>query len=612
MWIRSRTFASEGRISHEAFCLIGGNPVGTWGLDAQQARNQAGRPIIPYSHIRGVLRHAAAAAGKDALFGVRGLFFGAIRKAETEDERKQEERNNEEDSKRARLILSDLVADFDGKSTRTTRVAIEDDSGRAKEGHLLVAELVAPAGRQVSFTGDALLWSETRDNADDEVKSLQAAAQAVFALGRFKTVGWGEVASIELSLGGEQLMQSTPAGTDKPFLLSFTLDRPFLVDAEEKDSNTLTGRPIIPGAAIKGALAEHMRRRGLDPDGNDFGHLLSHMTVGHAVPMLDGKPVVGQEAEDFVAWDGEMRVARWPDFRMPDPACLRDLPFFPTDWKADKPEQATRQMRDAFPGCDTEVRTRVRINPERQAAEEGALFTQTLVCPTKDGRPVTWQARITPPEMKGTEPAQVARIMAALFDGPATLGKTNARLTGMSVVPLSVPAAPKSASGKFRVELVTPALMIRASHLQTTGSPESSSLLDLPFAGAFAKYVDVASGGTLRIAADVNPAMTPVLGPTPGLFVSTVFRGGFDARAHPFFGADIVEPFVLTDAGSVLYLEAAGAGDPGAVLARWASQGLPAMEWSAAEAVPVPADRWGDCPFLPQNGYGEVKIEGMP
>ena len=252
-----------------------------------------------------------------------------MRKAETEAGKKEEERNNEEDSKRARLILPNLVVDFDGKSSRTTRVAIEDDSGRAKEGHLLVAELVAPAGRQVGFTGDALLWSETRDSAEDEVKSLQAAAQAVFALGRFKTVGWGEVASIQLSLGGEQLMQSAPAGTDKPFLLSFTLDRPFLVDAEEKDSNTLTGRPIIPGAAIKGTLAEHMRRRGLDPDGNDFGHLLSHMIVGHAVPMLDGKPAVAQlvaiNFTDVVvhgAWAGKAALELIPHVNAP----LGDLP----------------------------------------------------------------------------------------------------------------------------------------------------------------------------------------------------------------------------------------------------------------------------------------------
>jgi hypothetical protein len=204
----------------------------------------------------------------------------------------------------------------------------------------------------------------------------------------------------------------------------------------------------------------------------------------------------------------------------------------------------------------------------------------------------------------------VGTILGRLKEGPCSLGKTNARLTDVTFAPM--PTAPPLRQGlrQVRITLVTQALMIRASHLRIPADgPPANGLLDLDFDRAFEMWWRKASAGSLTVANAVGHPETQNLLPSGGLFVRTSFRGGYEARAHRFFGKTTVEPFVLTDAGSVFYLDVLDETRATPLIDGWLRCGLPVLEWSATGLAPVRADRWDVCPFLPQNGYGEIGAE---
>ena len=577
--------------------LIGGNDNRAWNLDAAQIRDQDGHPIIPHSHLRGMLRHAAR-----GLAGLAGLF------PITEDGLPDTDDRSE---KSARLILSDLVADgLTDNAGDVTRVSIDSDTGTAKDGHLLVAELVAPVGLPVLFVGHALLWANDDRQALAEVAALNKAARLIAAMGRYKTVGWGEVQGITLAPPVEEKPKALQGGPIGAFDLTFGLDRAVLVDPEIKDSNTVAGRSVIPGAAIKGALAEHLRRRGHDPAQGALSRVLAGMVIGHSVPGQKGpqqkwQPLVAVAPADIVyrtVVKGEKAATlhkRWSETGKDEIHDFSTMWVFETDLKGENPL--------AYDRCDRTIRTRVKIDEDRQAAADGKLFTQTLVCPKLAGQPVVWRARIVPPEPSKPLTPEYARawgiILNALFEGPATLGKSNARMTDLGHQTPDPAPAVTVADREVRITLRTAALMIRQCHLSTEGAGPA-----LTYDAAIAEYWRVATAGTWTLRQDDHLG----LGPRHDMFVRTSFRGGFTARAHPFFGAVMVEPFVLTDPGSVFCLVRTDTPGGETKLMELEQTGLPAMEWTATGAVPVPESRWEECPFLPQNGYGAFSVEVLP
>jgi hypothetical protein len=283
-------YAISISVTLEAPFLIAGNDNSEWGRDIAQIRNQDGDPIIPDTHLRGVLSHAAD--GDTAL----ARYLDNPRKSEEQLEAENWTLNG----RNRRLIFCDLVAQGHRVSTgRSTRTRIDDETGTAKDGTLMVAELVAPPGELVAFSGTALLWADHQAAAAQVVKDLRAIKGQVEAIGRFKTVGWGRL--VDMTFGDPKGIPSTgttpvPLGA---FDLTFQLDRPVLVDARRMDSNTMESAAIIPGNAIKGALSGHLERLGHDPRTGDLKRHLEEMVVGQARPVWDKYPLVGRAPSDL-------------------------------------------------------------------------------------------------------------------------------------------------------------------------------------------------------------------------------------------------------------------------------------------------------------------------
>jgi hypothetical protein len=91
------------------------------------------------------------------------------------------------------------------------------------------------------------------------------------------------------------------------------------------------------------------------------------------------------------------------------------------------------------------------------------------------------------------------------------------------------------------------------------------------------------------------------------------FAGGY--RYHRYLGAaerrsapNRYRPFYLTGAGSVFKLEVTDANRAWQILDQWTQQGLDLPAWAVTEYGRSGFALWQTCPYLPENGYGEIAV----
>jgi hypothetical protein len=96
-------------------------------------------------------------------------------------------------------------------------------------------------------------------------------------------------------------------------------------------------------------------------------------------------------------------------------------------------------------------------------------------------------------------------------------------------------------------------------------------------------------------------------------FAHQDFEGGY--RYHRYLGSaekaskpNGYRPYYLTKAGSVFKLKVLDPQAAALQLAGWRARGLPLPAWAQAEYGASAGDRWRKCPFVPENGYGEIAV----
>lgn len=270
----------EGQIALKikAPFLFPGVDAGAFGYDRVAMRDLDGNLIVPMDQVRGLLRHGLVDIGRfdivDALFG-RESGANAVTPADSYL------------PDRSALFLSDLVAEqipMDKVATAPMhRVKIEPESGAAAEGHLLTLEQVAAAGHPVTFTGWIAAITELEE--DVLVTALDTALSVHGSVGSLKSVGFGEVTDVKVTLAGQRPGAPLPDPGCDLVDFTFQLDRPYLIDPERVAANALLGRPDIPGGAIKGLLAQNLKLRGAAFDAQAF----SQFRIGHASRKSDPK-----------------------------------------------------------------------------------------------------------------------------------------------------------------------------------------------------------------------------------------------------------------------------------------------------------------------------------
>ena len=633
-------------------------------LDALQARNADGKPMIPGTLVRGLFSDALRTIAQtvispvtipglegprqvgddwDRLFGrASGEGRRSAGQAQTPgsqattkatiDDWKQANRPQP-----SGLDIGDLVAvDTPPAPTprfgagRYHRIRIDPEVDSVAAGAVQVVELPYPIGTPVRFEGVVRLLDRGFP-AEAAHYWLDAARPIIRAIGSHKSAGFGHVLEITLAPAAEpETARVIPSlSTDRPTEIDVLLrfDRPFIVDSEKRGGNVIRSRPVVPGAVIKGALAQALRwESGADELDADLARLLTQCRFSHAFPEYSSsearakhgcaRRILPKSVAKISNWlaqtDQEKQGKQEKEdlfgctLLAPDPApvatrATQDQSWlFAQDWKPGDAGKAAAQLLGQDEPLNVRFETRIRTainydsgtaqvfeDPEGELA--GQLFAASAIvpCPT-----LRWVMRLTIPAVADAKPA--ARVLTTLAAGLPRIGSTRAAAAvtlveaedrAESRAPIGV-QTPEGETDAWALTLATDAVLFSMDDLRKASSPHHATF------AAYQAYFAEAS----KIVADERPGLC-----LHRLFASQRMVGGYLALRYPA-GGDAYDPYALTEAGSVFLLTRhpdVPLDDAQSVIDRWCDNGLP---------VPGSyADRsWRDYVFTPTNGYGEV------
>ncbi len=565
-------------------------------VDAAALRDEQGHPLIPGTQLRGVLRMALEKMAKRApgvvpegairdLFGVASESGGL---------------GGEQDRpSRGRLFFADLVAEVRPASAVTTRVEIDDALGAAKSGALQVVELAAPIGEEVAFSGEVVFDADAIYPAEWLVERMRLALGLVAGIGALKSAGFGEIVEasvriVESMAASAPVLEFPPSREQVRRCYRLTFDRPFLVDAERLADNMFLGSSVVPGAALKGALAQRLAASGVvDPESDEpWAEALAALRVGHAFPENEhgdcfGWPVPSSvlhghtgEKPDFgdalvVGLDGVApgEPAGFAFGTAGDPSPAQ----FPLDWKDDDFDVfAQAEGFAAGRGPEALPRMHVAIEDDALAAEEHQLFgvvarSHRWLDGAKRGDKRRWRFVV---DAEAVDVRCRAALFGLLEAGLGPIGRTDAFAAverGAEEGPASCEPVGGEHPDLFAVSLKTPALMIDPLAPGTE------------FA-RYAEYWRAACGAELV-----------------RFFASHRLAGGYLGMRRRLYGATTYYPFLLTEAGAVFLMSKPDVG----ALSEMLRFGLVPPVFSDGKGGRIVAT-WRTCPFVPQNGYGEI------
>jgi len=559
-------------------------------IDLPLARDQQGRFILPGTLVTGVLRAALERLTQEVPGNVplgeetqarplaqdRDCLFGHASAKDDNRTLKGWEVSNT--PHRGQLVIGDLVVDHTPADRRDyPRIRIDRETGSVGESLLQFVEMPFAIGRGVSFSGIACL--RPGDVSPERARLLlEKLLGLVPALGAIKSAGFGRLADRGFVVDAPRPVAVVPTKrggalpTGKPIPITYRIDRPFLVGGRMASANLFKGSSVIPGAAIKGALATAIADTGLG--GPVMDDVLSRTTIGHAAP----QPLAGGEPWRPLPLSlatGEIREGGGKRTKLFDRLlAAEDAPplthqkhalmlAFAPDIKEPGSIRAHLGLGGEDPKYD--VRTRTRIDRETgtadfdAAAEAGQLFSYAAV-KTHEHQ---WVGRIVFPQQ--ADPGCMETIAALLETGILGLGKTHAMITGELG---EATAARPPASTPFALTLMTPAI------LNDFGALKAGRSLGEDYAAYWRGL-----GYTMK-----------------RFFATQELEGGYVALRYPPLPGSCAS-YLLTQPGSVFLLEPTDKAEP---IEELLAFGLPPGGWQKGA-------NWRTTPFLRENGFGEVR-----
>lgn len=565
------------------------------GLDCSAMRDRSGRPLIPGDHLRGHLSHAIRALGRtDAkIAGRHRELFGAVSEA------RKPNGNAQDVPLRGRIDVSDFAAaprfhpceecmsntpsaDLPRTGTAASvRVRIDDATGAAKEGMLQFIELVAPPGAVVTFEGKIRIRADETALADLK-QLIEDALKLIPAMGGAKSAGFGAIVTDRVSVVDLQeadVGPGVPTDGDR-FEVTVSFDRPILVDGWSNASNLFRGNTIVPGGAIKGAVATLLSAESNGRLDGEIGEALSAVLVSHAFPLVEGKAetvrgdrAVPMSIAAIVDSRGEVRFADAVDPAVSDALVeLTDTGVaHQGDWKNEVWKRVRELTNRPDADLDRQVRGRVGIS-DAGLAEKGKLFVVAPVETT--GR--NWRFVV---DRCNADKAAFRRLLEVIDAGVVGIGRTGARMCVTSWK--EVVAAPPVASSLLRREDLFVVTL-------ETGAMLTDPTCDLAYSAQYAAALRVLAG-------------SPDLELVDHFAQRRTIGGHLSHRYRRLPGRYLTSELTLP--GSVFVLAGAGAKD---FLTTATKRGLGAVQFVAGKAEIV--TDWQITPFVAENGWGEISV----
>ncbi|MEI6758513.1 MAG: hypothetical protein WCK85_11710 [Chlorobium sp.] len=441
-------------------------------------------------------------------------------------------------------------------------------------------------------------------------KYLTLGLKWITAFGGSKGSGFGRLESVttELHKVDFSLPQNIDiSGVSDGISLHLEFIDDLLIGGITRGTNFIESETVIPGGVIKGSLARFLNQLCGTVSGTEkialgnrnvadrfprLARYFSALQFSHAFPVYmsqELRPVVIPFSAVKTS-SGEGRDAYYDVALLEKPSLdiHNKAPEFQVNWKN------TGDLQEYFgwASCDIINKTRTSIDSETRRAKDESLYTFQYLTPFKAGsekEKVKWIANLRFPELEPLEQEELcAELIEAIHQGWNVLGKRDSRFRftvhDRLAEDILLPQSDVVVDEDIAIVLLqTDALMfdgnaIAANHQK----PDLQSIYN--------DYWEEITEHSCKL---------------ERFFARQKFSGGYLAKRYQLYRP--YYPFILTEAGSVFVLKINNKEKAEPILQRLQKQGLP-LPASITQRVPKNREHWELCPFVPENGYGEIRI----
>ncbi len=581
--------------------LTAATGVEVYGLQKAFHRDYKGKPVIPASHIKGKLKMALeelAQAGDYPTEVDILRWFGAP----------SAEKSYEPVP--GILEFSDFTCEAEKHSSRRSRIAINHQSLTAAENQLREVEEAFKSSAGILCKGTITFFAISEKEALDLNRALWLGFKWLTSLGAEKGVGFGRMFKVQVSAPKEQIVRKIDASSfaagDTLHLRIQPLEPIIIGGIKKRRTNYVPSEKILSGGLIKGALAACLNRaHGITPAHRELSGENAGLFPGFEALVMNFADIRVTHA--FSTYLDQPRPVKLPISAVESGAGYVDtalsaerypmlndqaLAYF-IDWKSPREFWGDAAPKEIFV-------TRTEIDDDSRRSLEGQLFTYSFLCPEDDdGAPIEWVCNVDFSGIadSGTRQKVKHEFAQAVHAYLEQLGKLDASMrvevrNGYAQPVMEFDDLIKD--GVILITLQSDALMLNPEQVRQLSPTEDLEQL-------YAAFWQEISGGSSSCMELID------------FYAHQTFKGGY--LYHRYLGAvergkkpDNYHPYYLTAAGSVFKLRATNEHKAREYLTKWLKSGLDLPLWAKAEYSQYERPFWQNCPFVPENGFGEIAV----
>ncbi len=592
-----RKFFSFNIILYLKGPILSKGTTNTMGLDSIFYRKSDGLIALKGSHVKGKLRdsfHDLEKLVNLNNFTIDGWFGKKMQEAF--------------DTGKGKLFFSDfdLMETNIQKLKPSTRNSIDRKTGTARDKFLQINENLFVSGSTSAWKGCIQFWAENDKEASSIAESLKVGLKWIGGFGSMKGCGFGRLTKIDVQLNpNKQKTEIAITNTTREYHLTIRMIDDLFVGGKVNSSNYRESVKIISGSVLKGSVARAINDlcgAELNEDINNenknvysqFPNLatnFSKIRFTNAFPSGDEtkRPVFIPMSTVYSDNKEYKDVAHVNKFALDH--TTKKAPTFRIDWKGSEYIEKEFGWED----CITINKTRTSIDIKSRTASENQLYTFQYISPycnysgTKANKKrIIWISNIIFPKNNTRETA--SELFDAIQQAWKYLGKRDSRFDFKINQGLATSAI------KERSETIIDdhAVVVLQSDALLFHAFKQSNLENLR--ELYNKYWSEATNGNMYL---VN------------FFARQKMVGGYFGHQYKQLHNNRYYPWVLTEAGSVFVLKAYDNDLANTQLSRLKIDGLPLPIDIASEVENLgisDGDSWKVCPFVAENGYGEISI----
>ncbi|WP_435548579.1 RAMP superfamily CRISPR-associated protein [Desulfobacterium sp. N47] len=574
-----------------------------WGLDTTFYRNWEGKFALSGTHIRGKLKEAMreiitlSPAGKQSCKDL----FGA-------ESRNEQNNMGLYSPLRGMLKISDFINDVVSTGNVRTRIRIEPERRTAQEGAVIISESPFLSGEYTEWHGTVELFASDAEKIGI-LEQVKQAFHFIHAVGADKTVGYGRVAKVQFG-DSIETEQDEPQQTGIPkmgFKLSLVPTEPFMIGGIRQADNVFVSESIIPGSIIKGSFAAGLNRIAgntdittpIDDNNSTvrmnwplLARYFSDLRFLQAIPSekKNSRPYI--KPLSGVQYGGTYRNIAFDN----EDSCYakgKTPVAFQIDWKSDPDDLPKKYCQ---PDLLRHPVTRTAINSETRKADDSQLYSFHMVAPkkmeidkkqNKSWKDIYWNGGILfPNNISDTDKAELTKELHSVHQlALRYLGKRQSVF--LSELSPDFKPFDQNKLGYatcFAITLQAPAIIINPEDMarQAQAVFDDREILNDLYC-VYWKQVFNDTADFIRF------------------FARQELQGGYLGMR---FQKNGYRPFYLTSAGSIFVFQIKDKTKLTEILNRLDQYGLDLPAWSKQAGEPT----WKSCPFVSENGFGEIRI----